>query len=207
MKKQCSKCNKKHNIDNFYKQKASSDGISSYCKNCHKKYCTKWKLKNKKKIKKQQRKYQVENKDKINEYNKRWRQSNPDKIYAIRRKHREEHREKINKRRREKRKENINFRLRTIISNRIKMALSRGSKNSTSYELTGCSWEHLKLYLESQFRVGMSWDNFGDWHIDHIKPCCSFDLTDIEQQKLCFHYTNLQPLWAIDNLKKSGKLL
>lgn len=51
----------------------------------------------------------------------------------------------------------------------------------------------------------MSWDNFGEWYIDHIKPCCSFDLTDIEQQKKCFHYTNLQPLWAIDNLKKSGK--
>lgn len=207
MKKECVKCNKKQDINNFHKQTASADGKSSYCKDCHKKYCTEWKLKNKKKIKKQQRKYKNKNRDKLKEYNKRWRQKNSDKIYAIRKKYREKYRKRINKRRREKRKENINFRLRTIISNRIRMALSRGSKNSISYELTGCSWEHLKLYLESLFTDGMTWDNYGKWHIDHIKPCCSFDLTDIQQQKLCFHYTNLQPLWAIDNLKKSGKLL
>lgn len=207
MKKQCSKCNKKHNIENFHNQKASADGKSSYCKNCHKKYCTKWKLKNKKKIQQQQKQYKIKNKEILNQYNKQWIKENPDKILAIRRKHREKYKDKINKQRRKKRKENINFRLRTIISNRIRMALSRGSKNSTAYDLTGCSWEHLKLYLENRFTVGMSWDNFGEWHIDHIKPCCSFDLTDTQQQKLCFHYTNLQPLWAIDNLKKSGKLL
>ena len=207
MTKQCIKCNKKHEIDNFHAQKASKDGKSPYCKDCNREYCQTWKLKNKKKIKKQQRKYQSENRDKLKEYNKKWIQENPDKMYAIRKKHREEHRDKINQRRRQKRKKNINFRLRTIISNRIRLALSRGSKNSTSCGLTGCSWEYLKLYLEGQFTAGMSWGNYGKWHIDHIKPCCSFDLTDIEQQKVCFHYTNLQPLWAIDNLKKSGKYL
>ena len=67
----------------------------------------------------------------------------------------------------------------------------------------------LKQHLESQFKDGMSWNNHGvkGWHIDHIKPCASFDLTDPEEQKKCFHFSNLQPLWWIDNLKKKDKIL
>jgi len=61
--------------------------------------------------------------------------------------------------------------------------------------------------LETKFLEGMDWDNYGiyGWHIDHIKPCSLFNLENIEEQKKCFHYTNLQPLWAIDNLKKGNK--
>ena len=80
-------------------------------------------------------------------------------------------------------------------------------KDKPTKEFLGCSMEALKIYLENQFSTGMSWDNYGKWHLDHIKPCCIFDLTDIEQQKICFHYTNLQPLWAIDNIKKGRKIL
>lgn len=69
-------------------------------------------------------------------------------------------------------------------------------------ELVGCSIDKLKQHLESKFTEGMSWDNYGDWHVDHIKPCASFDLSDPEQQRLCFNYKNLQPLWAADNLSK-----
>jgi hypothetical protein len=72
----------------------------------------------------------------------------------------------------------------------------------------GCSsWDELKNYLEKQFTCGMNWENMGEWHIDHIIPCSSFDLTNIEQQMKCFHYSNLQPLWAKDNLSKSNKIL
>jgi len=205
MKKQCIKCNKKQDPINFHNQKASKDGKSPYCKSCHKEYNALRRQKNKNKIKKQQQEYRSKYRKKLNENRKQWGQNNPDKVAINAKKYREKYRDKINKKLRQKRKSNINFKLRTIISNRIRMALSRGSKNSTSYELTGCSWEHLKLYLESQFTVGMSWDNYGQWHIDHIKPCCNFDLSKEDEQKKCFYYTNLQPLWAIDNLKKSGK--
>ena len=78
-------------------------------------------------------------------------------------------------------------------------------KNSKTVQLIGCSYADLKTHLESLFLDGMSWDNFGLWHIDHIRPCASFDLTDPEQQKQCFHYTNLQPLWALDNRRKYCK--
>jgi len=205
MKKQCVKCNKKQELINFHNQTAAKDGKSPYCKTCHKEYNSIRRQRNKQKIKKQQQEYRSKHREILNANRKQWGQDNPDKVAINAKKYREKYRDKINKQRRQKRKHNINFRLRTIISNRIRLALSRGSKNSTSYNLTGCSWEHLRLYLESLFVDGMTWDNYGQWHIDHIKPCCSFDLTNIEQQKLCFHYTNLQPLWAIDNLKKSGK--
>ena len=68
--------------------------------------------------------------------------------------------------------------------------------------------KELKIYLESLFQEGMTWDNYNfyGWHIDHIIPIASFDLSDPEQQKKCFHYTNLQPLWASDNLQKGVKL-
>jgi len=78
-------------------------------------------------------------------------------------------------------------------------------------ELVGCSVEFLIKYLESKFTDGMSWENRGKergkWHIDHIRPCNTFDLTDENEQKRCFHYTNLRPLWAEDNLcrPKDGK--
>jgi len=98
---------------------------------------------------------------------------------------------------------------------RIKMTLSRRmrglmKKNGTrTVDLIGCSIDNLKKYLESKFRDGMSWENYGrnGWHIDHIKPCASFNLTDPQQQKKCFHYSNLQPLWAADNIRKSDKVL
>jgi hypothetical protein len=84
----------------------------------------------------------------------------------------------------------------------------KSNKAGTTQELTGCSWEEARQHFESQFLPGMTWDNHGihGWHIDHIRPCASFDdLSDPEQQKQCFHFTNLQPLWAKDNWAKSDK--
>ena len=68
--------------------------------------------------------------------------------------------------------------------------------------MVGCSASELLIHIEAQFTNGMSWDNRSEWHVDHIKPVCSFDLTDPEQQGVCFHYTNLRPLWARDNLTR-----
>lgn len=104
-------------------------------------------------------------------------------------------------------KESTNFRLRSLLRTRLQKAIKRDSKRSSALTLLGCSVEEFKLNLENQFLPGMSWDNWGTkgWHIDHIRPCASFDPTDLEQQKQCFHYTNLQPLWAEENLRKHSK--
>lgn len=79
-------------------------------------------------------------------------------------------------------------------------------KKGRTLDLTSCQISYLRGYLEAKFEEGMTWENHGEWHIDHIKPCCSFDLTKEEEQKKCFHYSNLQPLWAKDNLVKGGKI-
>lgn len=99
------------------------------------------------------------------------------------------------------------FSLKNNLSNRIRRAIKSGdgSKSLSSAELLGCSIAEARAHIESQFTDGMTWENHGlhGWHIDHIKPCASYDLTLDEEQKKCFNYSNLQPLWALDNLKKS----
>ncbi len=102
--------------------------------------------------------------------------------------------------------------LATLGRSRIKSILKlKGiNKRNTSFELLGCSANFLKQHLESQFALGMNWENYGNkknqWSIDHIIPCTAFDLHDLEQQKQCFHYSNLQPLWWEDNMAKLDKL-
>ena len=97
-----------------------------------------------------------------------------------------------------------NFKMRLTLRSRLGTALSRqkASKSDSTMELVGCPIEFLRGYLEARFQEGMNWENHGEWHVDHIRPCASFDLSDPEQQRKCFHYTNLQPLWASDNLSK-----
>jgi hypothetical protein len=80
------------------------------------------------------------------------------------------------------------------------------SKKSKTFETLGCSYEDFKQHLERQFTKGMTWDNHGQWHIDHVVPLSKFDLTDRSQFLKACHYTNLQPLWAIDNIRKSNKI-
>jgi hypothetical protein len=95
--------------------------------------------------------------------------------------------------------------MRTRVKNAIKA--DSGEKAEKTMELLGCSVQHVRDHLESQFTKGMTWETQGEWHVDHIRPCASFDLTDPEEQKKCFHWTNLQPLWAQDNLRKGAKFV
>ncbi len=81
------------------------------------------------------------------------------------------------------------------------------SKRSSIFKLLGCTKEYFKKYFESIFIENMSWNNFGKWQIDHILPCSAFDLKNSEEQEICFHYTNLRPLWKQENLKKNNKIL
>lgn len=106
-----------------------------------------------------------------------------------------------------KRKSDASFdtsvKLRVRIANALKKKNSYKSESTES--LLGCKWEFFINWIESKFKDGMSWGNRNLWHIDHIRPCCSFDLSDANQQKECFHYSNLQPLWAKENLSKNGR--
>jgi cobalamin biosynthesis Mg chelatase CobN len=111
---------------------------------------------------------------------------------------------------RKKRQTDPYYKLIDALRSRVNSAIrtQKAAKSLRTVELLGCSVEHARQHLESLFHEGMNWDNHkpDGWHIDHIKPVSSFDLTDPEQQKQCFHYTNLQPLWAKDNLTKNARL-
>jgi hypothetical protein len=123
--------------------------------------------------------------------NKRWREKSKDYY---------------NNYQKERSKNDLDFKMRNNLRSRIRAALKyqSASKDLGTAKLVGCTMLELRAHLERQFKDGMTWDNHGDWHIDHIKPCVSFDLTDPEQQRECFHYTNLQPLWAEDNRRKGA---
>lgn len=105
----------------------------------------------------------------------------------------------------ERRRKDPTLRLTHNHRTRVRQALSGIYKSESSLVLLGCKTEELKKHIESLFKDGMNWLNYGEWEIDHIRPCASFDLSDLKQQEECFHYTNLQPLWKHDNRLKSDK--
>jgi hypothetical protein len=100
------------------------------------------------------------------------------------------------------------YRLQNALRARLYDALQGKRKTAPTLEMLGCTTKELRVYIEGLWQEGMTWENYGvhGWHIDHIVPCDSFDLSDPAQQRECFHYTNLQPLWAGDNLAKGASL-
>ena len=166
---------------------------------------------NRDKEKARKKAYREANIDKTKAYNKAYfktyREANPDKLKAKDKAYREANRDKINARQNNRTKIDIQYKLSRRLRNRLYCALQGNFKNGSAVKDLGCSIDELKTHLESKFHSGMTWDNwsFEGWHIDHIKPLASFDLTDRKQLLLACHYTNLQPLWAIDNLSKGDR--
>jgi len=147
------------------------------------------------------------NKDHINAMRrKRHRtEAGAKRIAADNKRYNKKHRKKLTQKYLDRRKNDPNFKLLTILRGRIKDVLRGHSKSDSTINVLGCTIEELWQHLEKQFQPNMTKENHGEWHVDHIIPCTSFDLTDPKQQVKCFHYTNLQPLWALDNLKKGQK--
>ena len=160
------------------------------------------------KCKKCTTKHYLNNKEKISEYNKKYYLNNQEKVLKNLKKYRKtpEYKKVQTKYERDKYNTNPNFKIVKNIRRRILHAIKDNHKSNRTIKLLGCTIEKLKQHLELQLTKGMNWNNYGKWHIDHIKPCSSFNLSQSEEQEKCFHYTNLQPLWAKDNLKKSDKL-
>jgi len=163
---------------------------------------------NKDEILKRQRVYRQNNKDKVNGQGKTYREANKDKIKKRGKAYYEANKDKLNEHRRNRAKNDVQFKLTINLRTRLRHAIRGNFKSGSAVEDLGCSIDELKSYLESKFLPGMSWDNWSKdgWHIDHIKPLASFDLTDHKQLLEACHYTNLQPLWANDNLSKSDKI-
>ncbi len=226
MKKRCSKCKVEKSFEDFYADKRSKDGLNSCCKKCHYAGTRLSKIANRDRTNISQRKayhknperfiayskkYHSKHKTSFSEYNKRWKKENKEKVIEYQRVYRKEHREAISRKTnlyvKERRKTDIAFRLKQILRTRLGHALNGKLKHGSTIDLLGCSTKELQRHLEEQWVDGMNWDNYGTkgWHIDHIIPCCQFDLSNPEDQKRCFHFSNLQPLWWNDNLRKGGQ--
>lgn len=171
--------------------------------------------KNKEREKERANEYAKSHQDNVKLWRKNWwkekgklyRAENIDKIRKAANKY--NCKELTRLRRLERKKNDPNYWLRHILITRIGHAIKRqyGKKAFSTISLIGCSVDDCRIHLEKQFKDGMSWDNQGEWHVDHIKPLSSFDLTKAEEQKKAFHYSNLQPLFAIDNIRKSNRII
>jgi len=178
----CRVCEKEKPYDDFPNRSAVTNEKDTTCKECGKKYYRIY-----------YKTHKEEQSKKRKGYFKKYNSS------------------KIAKDRKRNYKKTVKARLVNNLRTRIHHALKGLTKSKKTLQLIGCTVEQLKYHLEKHFKEGMTWDNYGsgingrgmkEWHVDHIKPCASFDLSKPEEQRKCFHYSNLQPLWATENIKK-----
>lgn len=203
----CAGCFENKSFSEYHSCSSNTSGINSRCKSC----VRKWYEANKERIRdiylvkmadpkykakkySSNKKSRVRNKNQQREYKLKY-----DKSHEVRERKKEQHRI----RKQTDPQYNIKRRLRWRLRDALKKAVRIGVKHRSSLILLGCDMDFFKKYIEDKFYDEMSWDNMETWHLDHIKPCSKFDLTKLEDQKICFNYRNIQPLLEIDNLTKS----
>lgn len=190
--KKCSKCKEEKDLSQFDKQNEKKCKLRSSCKTCNKEWF-------------------LENKDKIKEYKREYYLRTKERDKAKKEDYYEKHKKEINSYKvtwQKKREDNDPvFKLKRRLNNLIWQSFKRRNKyfykSISSEHILGCSTDFFIQYISNKFTEGMTLDNHGEWHIDHITPV-SIAKTEEDLIKLC-HYTNLQPLWAVDNLKKGNK--
>ena len=186
--KVCTKCGIEKELIDFSKDSTKKDGLRPNCKSCNRIYFAKVRQDNPESMAKKLKEYYSKNPEKR-------------KIY------RENYKKRKQEQRKERRKVDPIFAIINNVRCRIYkyLKVNQIRKTNRTFDIVGCTPEYLKEHLEKQFVNGMSWENRDEWHIDHIIPLSSAN-SEEELYKLC-HYTNLQPLWAIDNLRKSNKII
>lgn len=195
--KRCTKCALVKFRSDFYRSTQTGDGRHPHCRACIKSARKLFYSKNSAKILVQKATYQSSKKSQIAEYQAKFYAKNrkakiaASTAYASAR-----------------RKVDVEYKLSLNLRNRLYMAIRRNYKSGSAVADLGCSVADLKLYLESKFTPGMTWDTWGPkgWHIDHITPLSAFDLRNRDQLKTACHFSNLQPMWARDNISKGNRL-
>lgn len=202
----CKSCNKQNRLDNIEKRKAyeieyektKRNRPENYIKNHNKKYYEE----HKNEIKQYQKEYNESHKNEKHEYNQEYYKTHKDEIKT----YNKSYKPRRNELRNERKQNDEQYKILENCRNRIYYALKGCTKSCKTIELLGCTTKFLKEWFEFQFYDGMNWDNYGEyWHVDHVKPCTSFDLVDSEEQKICFNWRNLAPLRANKNLSKSNR--
>jgi|694.fasta_scaffold22177_6 hypothetical protein len=223
--KKCSKCGQIKDICLFSKNNKTKDKLHCSCKECDKEKYYKnreinilnmreYKKNNPEKLKNYYlenqdiyKKYRDSKKENTKSYMKEYYKNNLDRRKKYLENTKEERRIKRNIFEKLKRETDPLYKLKIYVRNRIGFYIKKTdiNKRNTTFKLVGCSPLELKIYLEEKFIDGMSWENQGKWHIDHILPLSSATNED-ELYKLC-HFTNLQPMWATDNIRKGAKII
>ena len=216
-KKNCLKCYELE--QNGFTNDTKNDSMNKECKDIGKtkktgKQYTSWREKNKENLIKYVRKYRQENKEKLLKYACQYRKTNK-KLKTLEQKRRsamrcceyyKKHKKQVRQQQtsytNNRKKTDINYKITCILRTRLYNAIKNTQKSGSAVKDLGCSVEEFKQYIESKFQQGMSWDNHGRWHLDHITPLAWFNLEDRNQFLVACHYTNLQPLWARDNYIK-----
>jgi hypothetical protein len=164
------------------------------------KWMREYREKNKEQLLEWRNKHSEANRGRLSEYQKKWREQNAEYFKEYTRNYYTN-----------RYKTDIQYKIRVVMRAELGRALCKFKKDeldvSSKLELIGCDLEYFKEWIEDQFDEGMSWENHGEWHLDHIKPLASFDLTDPEQIEEACIFFNFQPLWAEDNLKNSDRVL
>ncbi|MDB4498304.1 hypothetical protein N9251_03075 [Gammaproteobacteria bacterium] len=213
--KVCSKCNERKPLSEYYFRVKSEGTLRADCKTC---VSTKQKENRNKDLegaRARARENAVKFRDRKAAYDKEYHAANKEKKNRISREHYEANKEAYRQRAKEWRQDNLanrrqrykddpSYRLKFLIAARMRSALG-SDKSAGTIELLGCDADYFKRHLESQFTTGMHWGQRGLWHLDHIQPLAAFDLTDPVEQRYAFHWSNVQPLWAEDNLRKNDK--
>lgn len=221
-KKTCSLCKEEQLIEEFRKDKTRKDGYHPYCKSCQKRirreaYNNNPVAREGDRRRHQTYYYESIGKDTMLEYGqsgkgreqqKKYRESEAGKIAEAKGRKQWYLSGKGARYHKEQYDNNPQFKLRHNLSARMRDVIRRhgGSKTASILKILGAPIEEVRTHIESRFQSGMTWGNYGEWHIDHTIPCDYFNLVDIEEQKICFHYLNLQPLWASENQKKNNSL-
>jgi len=186
--KRCPECGQLFpaTLEFFYKNNQKKHGLSCYCKKCKDLKNTDWQKRNPEKVKefheKAMEKIKTTRYEEVLEYHRKW---NNDKY-----------------------KNDLEYHIERVLRERMKNSLKGKLKSDTTLALLGCSTNFFISHLESKFKEGMSWSNYGNgegtWNIDHVIPCAKFILSIMEQQKECFHWSNLQPMWQNENRSKGS---
>jgi len=209
--KTCTKCKESKELSEFHKQSRNKDGLESWCRSC----CSFYKknVRNaRSNAEKEQHKTKESNRKKIS-YSTR---SNTTKNkYNVKRRitrNSEANKERSRKHDNDKYNNNELYKLKKILRSRLYCALKNDQKSGSAVSDLGCTIEEFKQHLESQFEDWMTWDNHGPydkdrrtWQIDHIDALANFDLSNREEFLKVVHYSNMQPLLALDNILKSNK--
>jgi len=188
--KKCYKCKLEKPKSEFYEKSFS-------CKPCGREMCRDYKRRNKDKISAYNKKYKKENKEIISKYNREYSLKN---------------RKTIQKRHsaylKNRKKTNPVYKMSLTLRNRIRgLFKGIGKKDDSTKNLLGCSYDFFVKWFEFQFTDDMTMQNHGKvWHIDHVVPCASFNILDPDEQRKCFHWTNMQPLHCLENLSKKDNI-